>query len=76
MVIGYPEETLETIDETMSKLESLNVYPSAGFATLPETGMWKHAIENGFIKDIDKYLTDITERQDFSLNMTSIKERI
>ena len=23
---------------------------------------------------IDKYLTDITERQDFSLNMTSIKE--
>ena len=26
------------------------------------------------IKDIDKFLTDITERQDFSLNMTSIKE--
>ena len=75
LVIGYPEETKETIDETMSKLEALNVYPSAGFLLpLPETGMWNHAIENGFIKDIDKFLTDITERQDFSLNMTSMNE--
>lgn len=75
LVIGYPEETKETIDETMSKLEALNVYPSAGFLLpLPETGMWNHAIENGYIKDIDKFLTDITERQDFSLNMTQLKE--
>ena len=59
----------------MTKLENLNVYPSAGFLLpLPETGMWDHAIENGFITDIDKFLTDITERQDFSLNMTSIDE--
>ena len=77
LVIGYPEETKETIDETMSKLEKLNVYPSAGFLLpLPETGMWNHAIENGYIKDIDKFLTDITERQDFSLNMTSIKREL
>jgi len=75
LVIGYPEETKETIDETMSKLEALNVYPSAGFLLpLPETGMWNHAIEKGFITDIDKYLTAITERQDFSLNMTSMDE--
>ena len=38
LVIGYPEETKETIDETMYKLEALNVYPSAGFL-LPN---WKH----------------------------------
>ena len=75
LVIGYPEETKDTIDETMTKLENLNVYPSAGFLLpLPETGMWKYAIENGYIKDIDQFLTDITERQDFSLNMTSMTE--
>ena len=75
LVIGYPEETKETIDETMSKLEALNVYPSAGFLLpLPETGMWSYAIENGFITDIDKFLTAITERQDFSLNMTKMDE--
>jgi radical SAM superfamily enzyme YgiQ (UPF0313 family) len=76
IVLGYPQETKETIDRTMSKLEKLNVYPSAGFLLpLPETGMWKHAIENGYIKDIDHYLCQITERQDFSLNMTKMDER-
>ena len=30
-------------------------------------------IENGYIKDIDHYLTQITERQDFSLNLTKMK---
>ncbi len=76
LVIGYPEETKETIAETMMKLEKLGVYPSTGFLLpLPETGMWKHAIENGFIKDIDYYLTQITERQDFSLNLTTMKEQ-
>jgi anaerobic magnesium-protoporphyrin IX monomethyl ester cyclase len=75
LVLGYPEETKDTIDETMSKLESLNVYPSTGFLLpLPETEMWNYAIENNYIKDIDLYLTNITERQDFSLNMTTMKE--
>ena len=57
------------------KLEKLKVYPSAGFLLpLPETGMWDYAIKNGHIKDIDKYLTSITERQDFSLNMSKMSE--
>ena len=75
LVIGYPEETKETIDETFEKLRKMKVYPSTGFLLpLPETGMWKYAIENGYIKDIDQYLTSITERQDFSLNMTKMNE--
>ena len=37
--------------------------------------MFKYAIENGYIKDIDHYLTQITERQDFSLNMTQMEEK-
>ena len=75
MVIGYLEETKATIDETMSKLEKLKVYPSSGFLLpLPETGMWDHAIKNVYITDIDQFLTNITERQDFSLNMTIIEE--
>ena len=31
-------------------------------------------MDNGYIKDIDHYLTQITERQDFSLNLTKMKE--
>ena len=61
LIIGYPQETKETIKETMLKLEKLKVYPSTGFLLpLPETGMWDYAIKNGFIKDIDNYLTSIT----------------
>ena len=37
--------------------------------------MFKHAVENGYIKDIDDYLIQITERQDFSLNMTKMSEK-
>jgi len=76
IIVGYPSETKETIAETMTQLEELRIYPSTGYLLpLPETGMWNHAIENGFIKDIDKYLTDITERQDFNLNMTKMTQK-
>ena len=76
LVMGYPQETSETIKETMTQLEELKVYPSTGFLLpLPETGMWKYAVENNYIKDIDHYLTQITERQDFSLNLTKMTDK-
>jgi anaerobic magnesium-protoporphyrin IX monomethyl ester cyclase len=75
LVIGYPQETKETLKETFTQLKELRVYPSTGFLLpLPETGMWKHAIDNNFINNIDEYLTAITERQDFSLNMTGMSD--
>jgi anaerobic magnesium-protoporphyrin IX monomethyl ester cyclase len=77
LVMGYPEETVETIKETMTQLEKLRVYPSTGFLLpLPETGMFKYAVDNGYIKDIDDYLTQITDRQDFSLNLTQMKDSV
>jgi radical SAM superfamily enzyme YgiQ (UPF0313 family) len=76
LVMGYPQETPETIKETMTQLEKLKVYPSTGFLLpLPETGMWNYAIENSYITDIDHYLTQITERQDYSINLTKMSEK-
>ena len=47
LVIGYPTETPETIKETMTQCKKLKIYPSTGFLLpLPETGMFKHAVEN------------------------------
>ena len=75
VIVGYPQETSETLRETFTQLEKLKVYPSTGFLlALPETMMWKYALDNGYITDIDKYLTQITERQDFSLNMSKMPE--
>jgi anaerobic magnesium-protoporphyrin IX monomethyl ester cyclase len=75
VIFGYPQETRETIKETVETCRRTNVYPSPGFLLpMPSTGMWKHAVENGFITDIDQYLTEMTERQDFSVNMTKMSD--
>lgn len=75
IVLGYPQETRETIRETLEACRRAKVYPSPGFLLpMPSTGMWNHAIENGFITDIDRYLVNITERQDFTVNMTKMTD--
>jgi|TARA_B100001964_G_scaffold43769_1_gene48704 radical SAM superfamily enzyme YgiQ (UPF0313 family) len=75
IVIGFPQETSETIKDTMTKLEKLKVYPSTGFLLpLPETGMWKYALDNNHITDIDQYLTKIADRQDYTINLTKMSD--
>ena len=75
LVIGYPQETPETIKKTMDMCERNRIYPSVGFLLpLPATGMWNYALENGYISDIEKYLVEMTERQDLVLNMTSMAD--
>jgi anaerobic magnesium-protoporphyrin IX monomethyl ester cyclase len=73
VIFGYPQETRETIRETLDSCRRAKIYPSPGFLLpMPSTGMWKHATTNGFIPDIDRYLINITERQDFSVNLTKM----
>jgi radical SAM superfamily enzyme YgiQ (UPF0313 family) len=75
VVFGYPLENEETIRKTFDQCYQCKVYPSIGFLLpLPETKMYQWARDHGFITDEDKYLTDITERQDFCLNMTQLPE--
>ena len=73
VVFGYPIETRETIAETFDMCLKAKVYPSIGYLLpLPATGMYDHALKYGFIKNEDKYLDSITERQDLCLNMTKM----
>jgi radical SAM superfamily enzyme YgiQ (UPF0313 family) len=73
VIFGYPQETRATIRETIASCGRAKIYPSPGFLLpMPSTGMWKHAIDNGFISDIDQYLINITERQDFTVNLTKM----
>ncbi len=77
LVFGYPQETQETIATTMRLCEELNVYPSAGFLLpFPSTGMWKHAMEHGFIKDPEKFLVEMTERQYLVVNLTQMSDEV
>ena len=75
VVFGYPIETPETIKETFDMCFQAKVYPSIGYLLpLPATGMYAYAQDNGFIKNEDKYLDSITERQDLCLNMTTMSD--
>jgi anaerobic magnesium-protoporphyrin IX monomethyl ester cyclase len=75
IIVGYPQETPATIRETLDACRRANVYPSPGFLLpMPSTGMWDHAIKHGYITDIDRYLLEITERQDFGINMTTMSD--
>jgi radical SAM superfamily enzyme YgiQ (UPF0313 family) len=75
VVFGYPPETEESIKETFDLCLQVGVYPSIGYLLpLPSTGMYKYAIENGYITNEDAYLDAITERQDFNLNMTDLTQ--
>lgn len=75
VVFGYPQETKETIAETMGLCESMGVYPSPGFLLpLPATEMWRYAIQSGHITDPENFLATLTERQDVVINLTKMSD--
>jgi len=75
VIFGYPQETPASIQETIESCRRAKIYPSPGFLLpMPSTGMWKHAVDNGYIRDVDQYLLNITERQDFSVNMSRMND--
>lgn len=73
LVLGYPEETPETIKKTFDVCYDLNIYPSAGYLLpQPETPMYTLAKEKGLIRDDEEYLLRVGDRQDFTLNFTKM----
>lgn len=75
LVIGYPQETPETLQKTFDCCLKCNIYPSAGYL-LPQPGtpMYNLAIEMGLIKDEEEYLLRIGDRQDFTINLTKMSQ--
>ena len=73
LVIGYPEETIETIKQTFDVCYDLNVYPSVGYL-LPQPGtpMFEVAKQKGYAEDMEAYLNQMGDRQDLRFNMTNI----
>lgn len=73
LVFGYPEETEETVKETMEFCYENDVYPSAGFL-LPQPGtpIYKKMLERGIIVNEEDYLLQMGDRQDLRINLTNI----
>jgi anaerobic magnesium-protoporphyrin IX monomethyl ester cyclase len=75
LVLGYPEETPETLKKTFDICYGLNIYPSSGYL-LPQPGtpMYALAKEKGLIRDDEEYLLRIGDRQDLTLNFTKMSD--
>lgn len=71
IVIGYPKETLQTIQKTFDVCYDLGIYPSTGYL-LPQPGtiMYEYAKAKGLINDEEDYLLKMGDRQDFTINLT------
>jgi anaerobic magnesium-protoporphyrin IX monomethyl ester cyclase len=75
VIFGYPQETRQTIRETIEICEQCNIFPSVGFLLpLPMTPIYEWARENGHIGDEVAYLERIGDRQDFHINLTSMSD--
>jgi len=75
LVIGYPQETEDTLKHTFDCCYDCNIYPSAGYL-LPQPGtpMYDCAIKAGKIQDEEEYLLNMGDRQDFRINLTGMKQ--
>jgi len=73
LVLGYPEETEETIRETFELCYQNDIYPSSGFL-LPQPGtpIYEYARQHGYIEDEEAYLMDMGDRQDLRVNLTGM----
>ena len=77
LVFGYPQETPETIQNTINCCIDNNIYPSAGYL-LPQPGsyMYEYALEKKFIVDEEKYLIELGDRQDLRINLTTMTDEV
>lgn len=75
IVVGYPQETKETITNTFDVCIECGIVPSVGYL-LPQPGseIYDYARENGFINDTEDYLLKLGDRQDLRINMTKMED--
>lgn len=77
LVIGCPQETLETIKKTFDVCYELNIYPSSGYL-LPQPGtpMFEVARQKGLVGDLETFLHQMGDRQDLRFNLTAIPDEV
>ncbi len=63
LVIGSPEETNQTIYETIQFLKDIEAYQFSlnYLIPLPETPIWKYVTKNRLVSDVEKFLDRVAE---------------
>ena len=75
LVLGYPQETPETIRRTFDCCIENKIYPSAGYL-LPQPGspIYDYILEQGYVTDEEEYLMKMGDRQDLIINLTKMTD--
>lgn len=74
MIFGYPGETLDTIKETSEFCNRTHIHPEGGFSIitpLPGTQLYNYCLENGLIRDEEKFLEKLKSINNVLINFTS-----
>lgn len=76
LVVGYPQETEKTLQETFDCCYDADIYPSVGYLIpLPGTPIFEYARETYSIKGVEEYLLNSGDRQDFRINLTGMDQQ-
>lgn len=77
LVIGYPQETPESIAESFQVCYDNDIMPSVCFLLpAPGSDMYDYALGNGYIPDEERYILEIGEQQFINLNMTNMPNNV
>jgi radical SAM superfamily enzyme YgiQ (UPF0313 family) len=77
-MIGYPEETMETIQETIDFCKELDLTPEVIFFLTPYPGteLYSMALQQGKIKDEEEYLLSLGEQgEKIRINFTNFSDK-
>lgn len=73
LVIGYPQETPKTLQKTFNVCRNCSIYPSAGYLLpQPKTPIYEYAKKIGKIRNEEKYLMKMGDRQNIRINLTKM----
>ena len=74
-IIGTPGETEETVQESIDFCKELGLIPEFFFMTpFPMSTLYDYAMERGMIKDEDKYVEELAECRDLTINLTDMSD--
>jgi radical SAM superfamily enzyme YgiQ (UPF0313 family) len=76
LVLGFPEETKETLAATYQACIDTGIYPSSGYLQpQPGSPIYEECLENGWITDEEEYIMAMGDRQDFMINLTKMSDQ-
>lgn len=74
-IIGMPSESKDTVWETINFIKETQAFGKLFYATAyPGTELWENAIKNNKIQDVERYLDNLNDALDYSVNLTALKD--